>query len=168
MQSKECSIPCPFCGNSAILRIIDEYLQSNIMTAEICCAHCHYTGKIILSFECCGAVSEEVHNEIISKISAICNNWTERENRAKQLLSICDVLLELSCILEKGHAAAQYLVSDYFADHVKTHEKNKGVWLLHCYDNARTFSGIAADYYEQALQMTDRLMESIDSKSIIQ
>ena len=69
MQSieKECSMPCPFCGNSAILRIIDEYLQSNIMTAEICCSHCHCTGKTILSFEYSGAVTLDVRGKYIYK-----------------------------------------------------------------------------------------------------
>ena len=157
--------PCPFCGNESVLKIVDEPIQNNVMTAEICCGHCHYTSKTTLRFEHSGAVSGKAHNKIIDKIAAIWNNWAE-EASTKQLLTICNTLLELSCVLERGHVVARHLVSEYFADHMKEHEKNQGLWLLHYYDYARIFAEIADDYYEQALQMTDRLMDNIDAKDI--
>ena len=165
---KESLKPCPFCGKKSVLRVIDEHLQNDMITVGVCCENCHYTGKVILTFEHSNAVSEEVHNRIISKFSEMWNNWAEGTASTKKLLTICNTILELSCILERGHAVAQSLVSDYFADCVKVHEKNQGMWLLHCYDKARVFSEIAADYYEQALQMADKLMNSIDSDNIEQ
>lgn len=156
--------PCPFCGNESVLKVVDETMHNNVMTAEISCEHCHYTSKATLTLEHSDGVSEKAHDEIISKIAAIWNNWAEEASK-KQSLTICNTLLELSCVLEKGHVVAQHLVTEYFSNQLKEHEENKGMWLLHYYDYARVFAEIAADYYEHALQMTDRLMNSIDSKN---
>ena len=120
------------------------------------------TGKTVVSFNHSAIVGRESHNRIIREVTTAWNRRAEVLDSRNQLLDICDTLLELCILLEKGQGVIQGLISDYFSDSVEKHKKTQGVRLLGGYDNARIFADIADDYTGQALQMADKLMHSID------
>lgn len=79
----------------------------------------------------------------------------------EQLMNISSELLNLSVMLERAKVATDS-VYDYFGYRKEVHEKNHGRDLLRDYDNTRVFTGIANEYVYDALQLTDKIMDSIE------
>lgn len=79
----------------------------------------------------------------------------------EQLMNISSELLDLSVMLERAKVAADSVL-DYFGYRKEVHEENQGAYLLYHYDNARVFTGIVNEYVYDALQLTDKIMDSID------
>lgn len=79
----------------------------------------------------------------------------------EQLMNISSELYDLAVMLERAKVATDS-VFDYFGYRKEVHEKNHGRDLLMNYDNARIFTGIANEYVYDALQLTDKIMDSIE------
>lgn len=88
-----------------------------------------------------------------------------KENYRDQLFKVSGDLDDLDVMLEKIVVLLNNLDQNYFVDSKEDHEANNALFLLHNYDEARNFVGIAHDYAYDAKELVEQINDSIDLKS---
>lgn len=88
-----------------------------------------------------------------------------KENYRDQLFKVSGELDDLDVMLEKIAVLLNNLDQNYFADSKEVHEANNALFLLHDYDEARNFVGMAHDYAYEAKELVKQINDAIDLKS---
>lgn len=82
----------------------------------------------------------------------------------RRLMNVGEKLTDIHIALSKTYVLINNLMSNYFAYSKKGHEDDDGKRLLHGYEEAQVFVGLANDCIYAALQCADKVLEEMDQE----
>ena len=95
------------------------------------------------------------------------NTFIAKEQVNDFVSRLQDCLYELSIKLERANYMILNVENEYFGDAVSCHEKNHGMELIKCYDDARVHVEIGFDYLWESLKEIERMQSEFDMDKLL-